>query len=191
MAEARARRRAAHQPRRRIGEQAADHQHDHGDDQVRQPQQELAQHVRHGRQSERIEGDDQHDQLHEPVRHHGEEAGAVLLHADIAHEVAEARAIGEIVEVHRAQQARRELGDQPGHEPADDQDHRERDHFGNRGKEHGEAAGQRRQHRLGPVTYGREHVYLLNEKGFRYNSASTIPACETAQALQCQVGRLC
>jgi hypothetical protein len=55
--------------------------------------------------------------------------------------------VGQVVELHRAQQRGDALLDQRRQQPADDDDDREADDLRDRGEEHGQGCGQRRHHR--------------------------------------------
>ena len=140
VAEASLGRGAPHEALEGVGGKTGQHQDDQGDDQVREPEQQLLEHLRNGRQPERVEGDHERDQPDEPLGDHGDEAGRVSADAHLLDEAAEAGAGGQIVEADRPQQGGDGRGDGAGDEPADDDDDDEADSAGDDPQEHREGS---------------------------------------------------
>jgi hypothetical protein len=150
-AEARLGRATPDEPRRGIGKQPADHQHQDAHDQVGDPQQEGAQHAGDRGQAQRIESDDERDQPDEPFDDERDEAGSIGLDPHPGNEAGQAGTVRETVEIHPPEQAPYQPGDEVGEEPADDQDQQEADDPRNGGKKQRQCGGNGCEGGLAPA----------------------------------------
>ncbi len=93
-------------------------------DDPRHEEQHLAQQVRDVGEAEAVEADDERGEDHQPVGERGEDPGGVGLDAALLEEAVHAGALGEHVEVHRAQPFLRRQAHALGEQPAADQHQR-------------------------------------------------------------------
>jgi hypothetical protein len=72
----------------RICGEPTDDENGHCNHQVREPQEELAQHVRDRRKSQRVKAHDEGDQANEPLGDKGDETGRISFDASVALKIA-------------------------------------------------------------------------------------------------------